>query len=169
MVMNGWIVVGLLSHSGIILVDDSCLYITAPIDEVDAPHIRVGMPARITLDAFPGQHFQGRVRCVAPYVMDREKQARTVDVDVDFINTADTKALLTGIPRCRGDPETHDMVLRIPSVALLKGNKVLVFDPTDDRLHARRIEVGLSNWDYTEARSSLTAGARVTTELAPEI
>ena len=157
---------GIPTPPAIDLVDDSCLYVTAPIDEVDAPHIRVGMPARITLDAFPGRHFQGRVRRVAPYVMDREKQARTVDVDVDFNNPADTKALLTGYSAdVEVILETRDKVLRIPSAALLEGNKVLVFDPADDRLHARRIEVGLSNWDYTEVRSGLTAGARVTTSL----
>lgn len=33
------------------LIDDSCLYVSAPMDEVDAPKVRVGQAARITLDA----------------------------------------------------------------------------------------------------------------------
>lgn len=160
---------GILTPPAIDLVDDSCLYITAPIDEVDAPRIRTGMPARITLDAFPGHAFQGRVRRVAPYVLDREKQARTVDVEVEFRDAVDTKTLLTGYS---ADVEvildTRDKVLRIPSAALLEGNQVLVFDPTDERLHARPIKVGLSNWEYTEVRSGLTAGARVATSLERE-
>lgn len=157
---------GIPTPPAIDLVDDSCLYVTAPIDEVDAPRIRTGMPARITLDAFPGKHFQGRVRRVAPYVLDREKQARTVDVEVEFSNSADTKTLLTGYSAdVEVILETRDKVLRIPSAALLEGNQVLAFDTADERLHARHIEVGLSNWEYTEVRSGLTAGARVVTSL----
>ncbi len=49
------------------LVDDSCFYVNAPIDEVDASAIRVGMEARITMDAFSGRSFAGRVRRIADY------------------------------------------------------------------------------------------------------
>ena len=60
---------------------------TAPIDEVDAPAVKVNMEARVIMDAFGDRHFPGRVRRIDPYVLDVEKQARTVDVEVDFINT----------------------------------------------------------------------------------
>jgi HlyD family secretion protein len=65
-------------------VDTSCIYVTAPIDEVDAPRIREGMPARVSLDAFRDRTFAARVRRVAPYVMDVEKQARTVEVEAEL-------------------------------------------------------------------------------------
>jgi len=157
---------GIPTPPAIDLVDDSCLYVTAPIDEVDAPRLKTGMPARITLDAFPGEHFSGHVRRVAPYVLDREKQARTVDVEVEFNTTADTKALLTGYSAdVEIILETHDKVLRIPSAALLEGNQALVFNADDKRLHTQRIEAGLSNWEYTEVRSGLADGARVVTSL----
>src|SRR6188474_2959901 len=54
------------------LIDASCLYISAPIDEVDAPRVRAGLPARISLDAFANRTFPGHVRRVAPYVLDQE-------------------------------------------------------------------------------------------------
>src|SRR6478736_4511650 len=50
--------------------DTSCLYISVPIDEVDAPHVQAGLQARISLDAFPNRTFRGHVRRVAPYVVD---------------------------------------------------------------------------------------------------
>jgi len=157
---------GIPTPPAVDLVDDSCLYVTAPIDEVDAPHIKTGMPARITLDAFPGEHFSGHVRRVAPYVLDREKQARTVDVEVEFNTTADTKALLTGYSAdVEIILETRDKVLRVPSAALLEGNQVLVFNSDSEHLHAQRIEMGLSNWEYTEVRSGLADGTRVVTSL----
>ena len=42
------------------LIDDSCLYVKAPMDEVDAPKIRDGQTVRISLDALPKQSFRAR-------------------------------------------------------------------------------------------------------------
>ncbi|MGB7500782.1 MAG: efflux RND transporter periplasmic adaptor subunit, partial [Azonexus sp.] len=76
---------GVPTPPAIDLIDDSCLYVKAPMDEVDAPKISVGQPVRVTLDALPGKVLPGKVRRVAPYVSAVEKQARTVDVEVDFV------------------------------------------------------------------------------------
>ncbi|MCH5372679.1 MAG: efflux RND transporter periplasmic adaptor subunit, partial [Planctomycetes bacterium] len=51
-------------------------------------------------------------------------------------------------------------VLRIPTEAILEGNKVLVFTP-DKLLEEREIETGLSNWEYTEVVRGLKAGDKV--------
>ena len=63
---------GIPTPPAIELLDVSCFYVTAPIDEVDAAKIKVGDKARITMDAFAGQHFTARVRRIAPYVLDLE-------------------------------------------------------------------------------------------------
>ena len=76
--------VGIPTPPTVDLIDASCLYISAPIDEVDAPRVRAGLPARISLDAFPDRVFPGHVRRVAPYVLDQEKQARTVEIEAEF-------------------------------------------------------------------------------------
>ncbi len=88
--------VGIPTPPAVDLMDISCVYVSAPIDEVDAPGIRIDMPARIALDAFSEREFKGRVRRIAPYVLDREKQARTVDVEVDFDVPEDCDCLLPG-------------------------------------------------------------------------
>ena len=69
---------GVAMPPAIDLIDDSCLYVNAPMDEVDAPKIKVGQPVRITLDALPGRSFAGKVRRVAPYVTAVEKQGKTL-------------------------------------------------------------------------------------------
>jgi HlyD family secretion protein len=139
------------------LVDISCLYILAPIDEVDAPKIRVGMPARIVLDAFPGQNFKGTVRRIAPYVLEAEKQARTVDVEAVFDDPKEYRELLPGYS---ADLEivldVRRDVLRVPTEALLEGKRVLVL--RDDVIAERTIETGLGNWKVTEVQSGLDAG-----------
>lgn len=152
------------------LIDDSCLYVTSPIDEVDAAKVQLKMPARITLDAFRGKHFPGHVRRIAPYVLALEKQARTVEVEVEFDDPRAAQKegnLLVGYSAdIEVVVETRDNVLRIPTSALMPGNHVLVID--DGRLAERSIEAGLTNWEFTEVKSGLKAGDKVVTSLDRE-
>jgi HlyD family secretion protein len=76
--------IGIATPPAVDLFDPDCLYASAPIDEVDAPAVKLEMPARITLDAFPKRGFSARVRNIAPYVLDVEKQARTVEIEAYF-------------------------------------------------------------------------------------
>jgi len=156
---------GIPTLPAIDLIDDSCLYVSAPIDEVDAARLKVGMEARITLDAYRGKHFPGKVRRIAPYVLAIEKQARTVEVEVEFNDPGEARHLLVGYS---ADVEivlsSSGQVLRIPTAALLPGNRVLLLG-ADGVLHERRIETGLANWEFTEVRSGLDSGDRVVTSL----
>lgn len=161
--------VGIPTPPAIDLIDISCLYVSAPIDEVDAPEIRAGMTARISLDAFGREYFEGRVRRVAPYVLDIEKQARTVDIEVDFISAGDNSNMLPGytadievILDVRSDS------LRIPSEALLEGNRVYVYDSDFGTVSRVEIRTGLSNWQFTEVLQGLEAGQQVVTSIDRE-
>ncbi len=151
---------GIPTPPAVDLIDDSCLYVSAPMDEVDAPKIRVGQPARVTLDALSGQVFDGRIRRIAPYVTEIEKQARTVDVEAEFSNTY-TDALLVGYSAdVEAIIEHRENVLRIPTQVIRQNNKVLVLG-TDDRLEERTLKTGLANWAFTEVIEGLTEGEQV--------
>jgi len=157
---------GIPTPPAVDLIDNSCFYITAPIDEVDAPKVLLGQPARITLDAFGEQQFPGVVRRIAPYVLDMEKQARTVEVEVEFIRKEDIEKLLAGYSAdVEIILEAHTDTLRIPAEAVLEGDRVLRFLPDDEVLEAVKIKQGLSNWDYTEILSGLKAGDQVVTSI----
>jgi len=160
--------VGIPTPPAVDLMDIGCLYVSAPIDEVDAPEIRIGMAANISLDAFPEQLFEGRVRRVAPYVLDLEKQARTVDVEVEFADQDDCGCMLPGYS---ADIEVildqHSDVLRIPTQAVSEGQRVFVVGK-DDYLEERTIEVGLRNWAWTEVTAGLQAGERLVTSIDRE-
>lgn len=147
--------VGVPTPPTVDLIDNSCLYISAPIDEVDAPAVRTGMLARITLDAFPDQDFPGHVRRVAPYVLEVEKQARTVEVEAEIDNPEKYDLL----PGYSADVEiildTRVDVLRIPALAVIDGEKVLLLNEQDQVIEERMIERGVSNWEYTEIVSGL--------------
>ena len=153
------------------LIDDTCLYVSAPIDEVDAAKLAVGMKGRITLDAWRGKHFDGKVRRIAPYVLALEKQARTVEVEVEFEDPAavqkEGKLLVGYSADIEVVVENREKTLRIPTAALMPGNKVLVLNG-EGVLEGRKIEPGLSNWQYTEVRQGLNAGDQVVTSLDRE-
>ena len=151
--------VGIATPPAVDLIDTSCFYVKAPIDEVDAAVVEIGLAARIVLDAFGDRHFAGRVRRIADYVLDREKQSRTVDVEVEFSRLADFQRLLAGYS---ADVEilldTRPDTLRLPTQAVLDGRRVFVFIPDKRRIEERTIQTGLSNWEYTEIRSGLQKG-----------
>jgi HlyD family secretion protein len=160
---------GVPTPPAIDLIDDSCLYVKAPMDEVDAPKISVGQPVRVTLDALPGKIIPGKVRRVAPYVSAVEKQARTVDVEVNFEHPEATGKLLVGYS---ADVEIildgRDKVLRIPTAAIQEGGRVLLFNADSGKLEERKIRTGLANWEYTEVLEGLAAGDRIVTSLEKE-
>lgn len=153
------------------LIDDSCLYVSAPIDEVDAAKLTVGMKGRITLDAWRGKHFDGKVRRIAPYVLALEKQARTVEVEVEFADTSavqkEGKLLVGYSADIEVVTETRPQTLRIPTAALMPGNKVLVLTG-EGALEERKIEPGLANWEYTEVHRGLNGGEQVVVSLDRE-
>ena len=157
---------GVPTPPAIDLIDDSCLYVKAPMDEVDAPKISAGQSVRISLDALPGKQLAGKVRRVAPYVSAVEKQARTVDIEVDFVDPASIGKLLVGYS---ADVEIildgRDQVLRIPTAAIQEGGRVLLFNPESGKLEERKIKAGLANWEYTEIVDGLVAGERIVTSL----
>lgn len=160
---------GIPTPPAIDLIDDRCLYVTAPIDEVDAPAVQAGMPACVSLDAFPNRICNGKVQRIAPYVLDREKQARTVEVEIEFSDTRDTERLLPGYS---ADVEIvlarKSGVLRVPTEAILAGDRVLIFNMAKQQLEERRFEPGLSNWQYTEVSSGLNQGERVVVSIDRE-
>jgi len=146
------------------LLDTTCFYVTAPIDEVDAPAVKLNMDARVIMDAFGEKHFPGTVRRIDPYVLDREKQARTVNVEVEFINLEDTKGFLAGYSAdVEIIIEVEQDVLRIPTQALLDNNKVYVYHPQSRILGERTVQIGLSNWDNTQVVDELQEGDSVVT------
>lgn len=162
--------VPLVQSPGVIdVIDPSSIYISAPMDEVDAGHLRTGLPARIAIDSHPGAHFAGEVVRVAAYVRDIEEQNRTVEIEVELADAAFAATLLPGTSAdVEVVLETREGVLRIPTSALLSGNRVLVV--RDDELEQRSVEIGLRNWDVTEIRSGLAEGDAVVLSLdRPEV
>lgn len=162
---------GIPTLPAIDLIDDHCMFVSAPIDEVDAANIKAGQEARITLDAVKGKTFAGKVKRVAPYVLEIEKQARTVEVEVEFLQPPSEENLLVGYS---ADVEivhtSHANVLRIPTQALLpaqtaeEAKRVLLYR-ADGMLEERTVTTGLANWEQTEITAGLNEGDQIVMSL----
>jgi len=160
---------GVATPPAIDLIDPTCLYIKAPMDEVDAPKMKIGQIARITLDAFHGQMFPAHVRRVAPYVQAVEKQARTVDVEANFDRPEDIPRMLVGYSAdLEIVLESRDNVLRVPTSALLEGGRVLRYRPDSGKLEEITLKTGVANWEYTEVLEGLKAGDQIVLSLERE-
>ncbi|PLX73603.1 MAG: efflux RND transporter periplasmic adaptor subunit [Azoarcus sp.] len=159
---------GVPTPPAIDLIDESCLYVKAPMDEIDAPKIQPGQVVRISFEALPDRVFAGRVKRIAPYITAVEKQARTVEVDVAFDHPEEARGLLVGYS---ADVEivldTREDTLRVQTAALREGQRVLVLGD-DGVLSERALKTGLANWDQTEVLEGLAAGERIVTSLERE-
>ncbi len=152
---------GIPTLPAIDLMDISCLYVSAPIDEVDAPQIKTGMTACVSLDAFTEKRCSGTVSRIAPYVLEKEKQARTVEVEVKLTDPKDLKELLPGYS---ADIEvllsSKPQAIRIPAEAVMENNQVLLVKE-DGKLEGRNFKPGLTNWSTVEVLSGLNVGDKI--------
>lgn len=144
------------------LIDPRALYVSAPIDEVEAERLAEGQKAWVTVDTRPGQKLAGQVVRVAPFVLDVLEQNRTVEIEVELAESSAATGLLPGLS---ADVEVviarAEGVLRVPTAAVAEGGKVLLLE--GGRLVDRRIEVGMRNWQLSEARAGLAGGELVVT------
>lgn len=142
------------------LIDDRCLYVSAPIDEVDAARLKVGQSARVLLDAMPGRDFAATVTRIAPYVKELEKQARTVEVE------AVLTALPTDVPLLIGYSADLEVevtratdVLRVAASSRADDGSVLRLE--GDKLVRVVPRWGVENWNWIEVAEGLAAGDRL--------
>lgn len=152
---------GIMTPAAVELLDTSCLYVTAPIDEVEASRLKIGQYARITLDAFRGEIFDGVISKLGSRISDNEKQARTLEVEAAFINPDEDMTLLVGYS---ADIEvvtsSTGSVLRVPTESVIGGSEIVIFNEKTNELEIRPIKVGAYNWTWSEVTEGLDLNDR---------
>jgi HlyD family secretion protein len=88
---------------------------------------------------------------------------------VDFLSKKDNANMLPGYT---ADVEVIiDSVqnsLRIPTEALLEGNQVYVYDPDGNTISKVPVQIGLSNWQFTEIKDGLQNGQQIVVSIDRE-
>ncbi len=153
------------------VVDPDRIYVLATIDEVDVGKLSLGQPVKITVDAFPGEKFEGTIRRISPIVSGGKLETRTADVWIYFNRkdgrmkpgmSADIEVLITTLKNVLSAPsqavverEGKKQVFLIEGKDIKSGSKVSV--------RLQPVEVGESNWVNTEIKNGLKAGDFVVT------
>jgi HlyD family secretion protein len=157
------------------IVNPDRIYVLATIDEVDVGRLKLGQPVTITVDAFPGERYQGAIKRISPIVSGGKLETRTADVWIYF-NEKQQKIK----PGMSADVEilvsTLQSVLSVPSQAVIeREGKKQVFTATGITIKAgekavaklKPVDIGETNWSFTQVTKGLTAGEFVIT--TPEV
>ncbi len=143
------------------VVDIDDLYITAPIDEVDVSSVAIGQPVKITIDAYLGKVFYGKVIKISPVVIGRRQEARTFEVRVSI---PDKELILK--PGMSADIEIvigeAKNTLVVPSQAVIdKGKGKFVYAVEGGKAKQKDVVIGIYNWNFTEIKEGLKQGEKV--------
>lgn len=121
--------------------DISSMIVKAGVNEVDIGKIRVGMPVKVTLDAYPKIKFDGRIDRIAPAVRLEEK-VRVFDVEVRL--DAQGRELRSGMTaNIEITGERKDKVLSVPIESVFQrdeGEVVYVKKAIDPKAAAAEAE-----------------------------
>ena len=140
------------------ITDLGVVWVMADAYETDLPRVRVGMPASLTVQAYPDRPFNGKVKFIDPLL---DPKTRTAKVHMHFPN-----------PRGALKPEMFGEVvlegtkrggLRIPADAVVRsGTKDVVFLALGNgKLEPREVQLGAKNGDQVEVVAGLTEGEEV--------
>jgi membrane fusion protein, multidrug efflux system len=156
----------------VVVADLSVMKLEAGVSELEAGRLQAGMPARVSVQAKPGETFEGRVAAIAPEVDARNRHFR-IEVRVPNPRTS----LLSGMYGSARIPlERAPQVVAVPreAVTTREGQRI-VLKVAGDTLQAVpvtegvtdgrvvQIATGLQPGDVivSDARQNVAAGARV--------
>jgi len=177
----------------VIAQDLTHMRVLADIDEADVGKVDEGMKAVVTVDAFPGDRFEGLVRQVrySPInvsgvvtyaaVIDVENEelklrpGMTATVTIHSAEAKDVRRLPNSALRFKPVPSKDEEGKPIPQDPLPKLGSgkarvyVLVDDtPGHERTEIREVEVGITDGSFTELKSDLDALKVVVDEVDDE-
>lgn len=142
------------------IADLSTIWISAEIYESEVAAVKVGQPATVTVAAYPGEVFRGKVAYVYPTL---NTESRTVRVRLELPNP-----VLKLKPGMYGNVTLQTgavTTLIVPKDAVLDtGLRQLVFvDRGEGRYEPISVKLGRRSQDSVEVREGLKAGDRVVT------
>lgn len=136
------------------------LRVMASLNEREAPQVKLGMEARVTLDAFPGKTFTGKVVRLNPAF---DAATRTLDAEVHLTNP-DGLLRIGMYGRAAIVLETRAQAPVVPVSAVVVnslGRYAFVLD--GEKVRRREVEVGVDGGDWLEVVKGLSAGEEVVT------
>ncbi|WP_281545196.1 efflux RND transporter periplasmic adaptor subunit [Grimontia sp. SpTr1] len=137
------------------------VWVDAEVFERQAHWVKAGSKATMTLDAIPGQEWQGKVDYVYPIL---DPKTRTLRVRLKFSNQdGDLKPNM--FANIALQPVTDEAVLTIPKSSVIRsgGMTRIVLAEGEGKYRSARIEVGREAGDKIEVLQGLTEQDRIVT------
>ena len=138
------------------LADLSTVYVQAQVYEKDLGQIRIGQPAFITVDAYPGASFTGRVASISDLI---DPQTRTASVRCLVANPG-ARLKLDMLAAIDFPTSTKRTTLSVPADAVqaVEGRSVVFVRTSPERFSIRQVEAGLTSEGRTEIVKGLSEG-----------
>lgn len=142
------------------IADLSVVWVEADVYEGDLSLLRVGQRATVTLDAYPGERFMGRLLYIYPYV---DEKTRTNKVRYEFPNRGGR--LKPGMYANVELSMPSGMAVLVPPDAVLdSGKEQIVFVAKGDGyFEPRRVTIGHRSGDQIEIVKGVKEGEQVAT------
>ena len=142
------------------IADLSSLWLMADVFEQDLNLVQLDQEARITVNAFPGEQFLGKVAFIYPTL---NPQTRTAQVRIELPNPEGRlrPAMYASIELAASPGKTA--VLTIPTSAVLSSGtrQVVLVELGKGRYQPREVQLGLRGDDYVQVLEGLADDERV--------
>ncbi len=136
------------------------LRVFIPVTERDIHNIKLGLDARVALDAMPNHPFMGTVTKMAPIL---DPSTRTLDVEVRLSN-ADGELRPGMFGHGSIVTSVHPHVPVVPAAAIqLSDNKAFVFVLLGDKVQRRAVQLGVDEGTWAEIVDGVREGEEVVT------
>lgn len=147
--------------------DLSALVVKVDLNQIDVAKVRLGQPAKLTLDALPGKTYEAKVTKIAPAsvrITGREVDVFPVEAELASVDGL-IKPGMTADVRIRLDEKPGVLSLPIEAVVEEKGKAFVtrVVDAPDGKQATEKVEVALGarNDREVEIVSGVEEGSRV--------
>jgi membrane fusion protein (multidrug efflux system) len=135
------------------------LRVFVPVNEKDAPTVRLGQEASAAFDALPGKRYTGKVVRLSPAF---DPVARTVDAEVHLVNPGELRPGMYG----RGTLVTavHPAAVVVPVGAVqISDGKYFAYVLAGDKVTRTEVKIGVDGGDWFEILAGLKAGDEIVT------
>ncbi len=135
------------------------VWVMADVFERDLARVRIGQSATVTVDAFTGRSWTGRLTYIEPELA-RESRTARARVEVDNADNALRFGMFVAVSVSSGASAAHVMV---PAAAIqtIGAVPVVYIEEQPGQFRERAVRLGAASADQVEVQSGLNGGERV--------
>jgi len=147
-----------LSNALFKIEDTEVVHALTNVGETDLPYLRPGLEAQVTIAAFPGETFYGRVSKITPS-LDTFTRTSAVEIEIPNKNNKLKSGFFANITLSVN--KVPDALLVPKNAVILRGGKNIAFVANGGIAHLRRVEIGLQDGENIQILNGLKEGEEV--------